>query len=121
MVLLEDCVNLQAAVLDAYGIRLPEIPPDGRIKAFQIDQFRIGYTINLGDVFVFGCRSDGDNYYFDGFEWHGYQSEVLKPQKQEFNRMIIACAKGLIARGEKLDATDSARLQLAVAQVEASS
>lgn len=114
-------MNLPAAVLDAYQVQLPEVPPDGRIKAFQIDQFRIGYAINLGDVFVFGCRSDGDNYYFDGAEWHGYKSEILRPQKQEFNRMIIACAKGLIARGEKLDEVDSARLRVAVAQVEASS
>lgn len=121
MAVLENGVNLQAAVLDAYQVRLPEIPPDDRIKAFQIDQFRIGFLINLGDVCAFGCWSDGDIYYFDGAEWHGFEVEVAKPPKQEFNRMIIACAKGLIARGESLDEVDAARLKVAVAQVEASS
>lgn len=121
MAVLEDCVNLNAAVLDCYGCRLPQIPDDGRMYSFPIDQLRIGYVINLGDVFIFGCRSDGDNYYFDGTEWDGFQSKPARPPKQEFNRMIIECARGLIARGEILDAVDSARLKLAVQQVEANS
>jgi hypothetical protein len=121
MALLEDCVNLQAAVLDAYGVRLPEIAADGRMKAFPIDQFRIGFVLSFGDVYVFGCRTDGDIYYFDGQEWHGFEVEVLRPPKQEFNRMVIECAKGLIARGEVLNAVDAARLKLAVEQVEANS
>lgn len=114
-------MNLQEAVLDCYGCRLPEIPSNGRMYSFPIDQLRIGYAISLGDVYAFGCRSDGDNYYFDGTEWNGFHSEVLRPPKQEFNRMIIECARGLIERGDKLDAKDSARLKLAVQQVEASS
>lgn len=77
--------------------------------------------MNLGDVFVFGCWMDGDNYYFDGVEWNGYESKPAKPPKQEFNRMIIECARGLIGRGEVLCASDAARLKLAVQQVEANS
>lgn len=114
-------MNLNAAVLDCYGCRLPEIPADGLMRSFPIDQFRRGFLINLGDFSVFGCWSDGDIYYFDGVEWQGFEVKVAKPPKQELNRMIIACAKGLIARGEKLDAVDMARLRLAVDQVEASS
>ena len=114
-------MNLIAAVLDCYGCRLPEIPDDGVMRSFPIDQFRRGFLINLGDVCAFGCWSDGDIYYFDGADWHGFEVQVSRPAKQEFNRMIIACAKGLIARGEVLNATDAARLRLAVDQVEASS
>ena len=77
--------------------------------------------MNFGDVSVFGCRTDGDNYYFDGVEWNGYTSKPIRAPKQEFNRMIIECARGLITRGEVLNAKDSARLKLAVQQVEASS
>lgn len=121
MALLADCVNLSEAVLDCYGCRLPGIPGNGRMYSFPIDQLRIGYVINFGDVFAFGCRTDGDNYYFDGAEWHGYESTPNKPPKQEFNRMIIECARGLINRGEVLDAKDLARLRVAVQQVEASS
>lgn len=121
MAVLENCVNLNAAVLDCYGCKIPQIPDDGRMYSFPIDQLRIGYVINLGDVFVFGCRSDGDNYYFDGMAWHGYYSKPSRPPKQEFNRMIIECARGLIARGEVLNVVDSARLKLAVQQVEANS
>lgn len=114
-------MNLNAAVLDCYGCKLPQIPSDGRIYSFPIGQLQIGYVINFGDVFMFGCRSDGDNYYFDGVEWNGYSSKAARPQKQEFNRMIIECARGLIERGELLSAYDSARLKLAVEQVEANS
>lgn len=114
-------MNLLEAVLDCYGCRLPEIPANGRSYAFPIDQFRIGYVINLGSVSIFGCRSEGDNYYFDGLEWHGFYSEPAKPPKQAFNRMIVECAKGLIGRGDVLDAKDSDRLKLAVQQIEASS
>ncbi len=121
MALLADCLNLQEAVLDCYGCRLPEIPDNGKMYSFQIDQLRIGYVINLGDVFVFGCRSDGDNYYFRGDYWQGYKTAPNRPPKQELNRMIIECARGLIERGDKLDPKDSARLKLAVQQVEAGS
>jgi hypothetical protein len=114
-------VNLNAAVLDCYGCKLPEIPNNGRMYTFPIGQLKLGYVINLGEVFVFGCRTDGDNYYFDGVEWHGYVSVPARPTKQEFNRMIIECARGLIIRGEVLCATDAARLKLAVQQVEANS
>lgn len=114
-------MNLNAAVLDCYGCRLPQIPDDGRMYSFPIDQLRIGYVINLGDVYVFGCRSDGDNYYFNGIEWNGFYSKPAMPAKQGLNRMIIACARGLIERGEVFNAVDAARLKLAVQQVEASS
>lgn len=114
-------MNLNAAVLDCYGCKLPQIPDDGRMYTFPIGQLRLGYVINLGDVFVFGCRTDGDNYYFDGEQWRGYTSTPARPPKQELNRMIIECARGLIARGEVLGAYDSARLKLAVQQVEANS
>lgn len=114
-------MNLNAAVLDCYGCRLPQIPDDGRMYSFPIDQLRIGYVINLGDVHVFGCRSDGDNYYFNGVKWNGFYSKPAMPAKQGLNRMIIACARGLIERGEVFNAVDAARLKLAVQQVEASS
>lgn len=114
-------MNLLEAVLDCYGCKLPQIPEDGRMYSFPIDQLRIGYVINLGDVFAFGCRTDGDNYYFDGAEWRGYKSKPTRPPKQELNRMIIECARGLIDRGEVLCASDAARLKLAVQQVEANS
>lgn len=114
-------MNLNAAVLDCYGCKLPQIPDDGRMYSFPIDKLRIGYVINLGDVYVFGCRSDGDNYYFEGACWRGYESKVNRPQKQGFNRMIIECARGLIERGDKLSDSDLARLKLAVEQVEANS
>lgn len=114
-------MNLNAAVLDCYGCKLPQIPDDGRLYMFPIDQLRLGYVINLGAVFMFGCRSDGDNYYFNGAEWNGYYSKPARPPKQEFNRMIIECARGLIDRGEVLCASDAARLKLAVQQVEANS
>lgn len=114
-------MNLCAAVFNCYGCKLPAIPEDGVLYSFPIDQLRIGYVINLGGVSMFGCRADGDNYYFDGTSWHGYRSEPARPAKQELNRMIIECARGLIERGEVLGATDSARLKLAVQQVEANS
>lgn len=114
-------MNLNAAVLDCYGCKLPQIPGDGRMYTFPIGQLKLGYVINLGNVYVFGCRTDGDNYYFDGIEWRGYVSKPARPQKQELNRMIIECARGLFDRGEVLCAIDSARLKLAVQQVEANS
>lgn len=114
-------MNLNAAVMDCYGCKLPQIPADGRMYAFPIDQLRLGYVISFGNVFIFGCRTDGDNYYFDGVVWRGYNSEPKRPAKQEFNRMIIECARGLIDRGEVLCASDAARLKLAVQQVEANS
>jgi hypothetical protein len=121
MALLENGVNLYAAVFDCYGCKIPAIPEDGVLYSFPIDRLRIGYVINLGNVSMFGCRADGDNYYFDGESWHGYYSEPAKPAKQELNRMVIECARGLLGRGEVLDIADSARLKLAVQQVEASS
>ena len=114
-------MNLGEAVLDCYGCRIPQIPCDGEMYSFPIDQFRIGYAINFGEVYIFGCRADGDNYYFDGVEWNGFRSEPKRPPKQEFNRMIIACARGLIERGEVLNSSDAARLSFAVQQVEANS
>lgn len=121
MALLADCVNLREAVLDCYGCRLPEIPANGRMYSFPIDKLRIGYVMSFGDVFIFGCRADGDNYYFRGDYWQGWKSTPNKPPKQEFNRMIIECARGLIGRGDVLEAKDLARLKVAVQQVEASS
>lgn len=114
-------MNLREAVLDCYGCRLPDIKPNGRMYSFPIDQLRIGYAMNFGDVCIFGCRTDGDNYYFDGFEWCGYKSIPIMAPKQELNRMIIRCARGLIERGEVMSAADKARLKIAVQQVEASS
>lgn len=114
-------MNLGAAVLDCYGCRLPEVPADGIMRTFPIDQFRIGFVLNLGEVSMFGCWSDGDIYYFDGVDWDGIEIEPQRPAKQELNRMVIACAKGLISRGEKLNKTDSERLRFAVQQVEANS
>jgi len=114
-------VNLVAAVLDCYSCRLPDVPADGVMRRFPIDQFRIGFVVSFGDAHSFGCWSDGDIYYFDGVEWHGFEIEPQRPPKQEFNRMVIACAKGLIARGEELNKSDSDRLRFAVEQVEANS
>ena len=114
-------MNLNAAVFDCYGCKLPEIPADGRLYTFPIGQLKLGYVISLGDLFAFGCMAEGDNYYFDGKQWLGFESTPARPAKQELNRMIIECARGLIARGEVLCAEDSARLKLAVQQVEANS
>jgi hypothetical protein len=114
-------VNLNAAIMECYGCKLPEIPGDGKMYTFPIGQLKLGYVINFGDISVFGCRSDGDNYYFRGDYWQGYNSMPARPAKQELNRMIIECARGLIARGEVLCAADSVRLKLAVQQVEANS
>lgn len=114
-------MNLAAAVLDCYGCRLPVVPADGVMRTFPIDPFRIGFVVSLGDTYSFGCWSDGDIYYFDGADWQGLEIEPQRPPKQEFNRMVIACAKGLVARGEKLNKTDSERLRFAVEQDEANS
>lgn len=114
-------MNLKTAVLDCYGCLIPDIPPDGVMRTFPIDQFRMGFLISLGDRHSFGCWADGDIYYFDGEDWHGLKVKVGRPPKQEFNRMIIMCAQGLVERGDQLDAADMARLKLAVQQVEAAS
>lgn len=121
MALLADRVNLIAAVFDCYGVRLPQIPGDGKMYSFPVDQLRIGFVVSFGDVHAFGCQSDGDNYYFDGECWDWFYSKPAAPTKQGFNRMIIECARGLIDRGDVLGPEDSARLKLAVQQVEANS
>lgn len=114
-------MNLIEAVLDCYGCRVPDIPADSRMRSFPIDQFRFGFLLNAGDRYVFGCWSDGDIYYFDGEEWQWTYVQPARPIKQEFNRMIVECARGLVGRGEELNTVDAARLALAVQQVEASS
>lgn len=112
-------MNLQAAVMDCYGRNIPGVPADGCMRTFAIDQFRIGFLISIGECHAFGCWSDGDIYYFDGAEWHGLVVEPRRPPKQELNRMIIRCARGLIECGEKLNEADMQTLKSAVRQVEA--
>lgn len=116
-------MNIQEAILDCYGINIGMPPEDWRMRTFPIDKFRMGFVLSGEGVKVFGCWSDGDIYYFDprDGEWDYIPHEVQMPAKQKLNRVIIACAKGLIGRGEKLSRQDEARLKFAVEQVEISS
>lgn len=116
-------MNIQEAILDCYGVNIGMPPEDGRMRTFPIDKFRIGFVLSGEGFKFFGCWSEGDIYYFDPRcnEWDGFQREVKMPEKQKFNRVIIACAKGLIDRGETLSRQDEARLKFAVEQVEISS
>lgn len=114
-------MNIQEAILDCYQVNIGSIPEDGRMRTYPIDKFRVGFVLSGKGVKVFGCWSDGDIYYLDGDDWCGFKSKVLMPEKQKFNRVIVACAKELVARGETLSAQDEARLKLAVQQVEISS
>lgn len=114
-------MNTQEAILDCYQVNVGTPPEDGRMRTFPIDKFRVGFVLSGKGVKVFGCWSDGDIYYLDGGEWCGFKSKVLMPEKQKLNRVIVACAKELVARGETLSAQDEARLKLAVQQVEISS
>lgn len=116
-------MNIQEAIIDCYGINIGMPPEDGRMRTFPIDKFRIGFVMSGEGAKFFGCWSDGDIYYLDPRcgEWDGFQVKVQMPDKQKFNRVIVACAKGLTGRGDTLSRQDEARLKLAVEQVEISS
>lgn len=111
-------MRIQEAIRHVYGHRLGHIPPDGVFRRFRIDQFRVGFVVSVGDCALFGCRSDGIAYGWNPTEVVKMELPPFNSEKIRFERVVIECAKGLIARGDVLDAKDAERLDLAVKRLD---
>lgn len=126
-------MSLRAQVLEQYGVRLGEVPEDGRMRSFRIDPFRIGFLISLGGCGAFGCFADGEAWTVSRTRpEHGGGVNVEKirltprelrgqaAESMRFERLIIDIARAQLDSGRELSSEDLARLERAVMHVEVS-
>ncbi|WAX22774.1 hypothetical protein MAJJADAN_00012 [Pseudomonas phage Amjad_SA] len=111
-------MKLQEAIRHVYGHRFGNIPPDGVFRRFRIDQFRVGFVVSVGDCALFGCRADGIVYGWNPAEVFKMNLPPFDSAKIRFERVVVECAKALIARGDALSAEDAERLELAVQRLD---
>lgn len=111
--------TLAQCIREVYGLNMPSPPPDGKTRNFKIDQFRIGFVVSTGDSGVFGCRYDRVGYRWADGDYSAFQMQLPQLHGKGaatdlMERCVVECAKGLIARGERLRPKDMERLDVAV-------
>lgn len=111
-------MRLQQAIEKVYGKRLGYIPDDGMFRKFRIDPFRLGFVVSVGECAIFGCRADGIMHTWNPEQLAHIKMPAHDSEKIKFERLVIACAKGLIRRGDVLSAEDGERLDLAVERLD---
>jgi len=117
-------LNLSQAISKYYGVTIPFVPDDGRMRAFKIDPFRLGFVIGFPGCAAFGCWSDGECAVLSGglVEWvriDRYAPAVTRTGA--FERLIVSLARSQFEQSGGLTVEENDRLQVAVAAVEANS
>ena len=111
-------MNLQGAIKEKYGVKLPHLSGDGVIKKFKIDQLRNGFVIPFRGCGVFGCVIEAEAYAFDGNSVELMHLEHKENKDIAYEWLIWEMAIVMIDRGEVLNQVDSDRLALAVERLE---
>lgn len=112
-------MNLQEAIYQQYGVRVPLGIADGRHLSFKIDRLRNGFVLRLGICACFGSIIDGESIIFDGERYWQRKVEHNESPKIRFEWIIWEGARSAFERGERLSRADSERLALAVQRLEA--
>ncbi|MNO84218.1 hypothetical protein D3C76_755510 [compost metagenome] len=112
-------MNLQDAIYQQYGVRVPMGIADGRHRIFKIDQLRNGYLLRLGVFACFGSVIDGESIIFDGERYWERETEQNDSPKIRQEWLIWEAARAVLADGKRLSRADSERLALAVQRLEA--
>lgn len=111
-------MNLQQAIQQQYGVRVPVGAQDGVRRVFKIDQLRNGYLLHFPEGAFFGSVIDGEIFTFDGREVWGQQSIHKSNKKINAEWLVWEAARSMLERGDRLNAEDSERLALAVQRLE---
>lgn len=115
-------MTTEQAIYRKYGCRVAIVPEDGKMRAFKIDPFRIGFVIDLGGVAAFGCWSEGEFFSLCGDQIEEMRSEVRATGKDvDFERMIVEIARASHKRNGGITVEENDRLQQAVRFIEARS
>lgn len=112
-------MNLQEAIYQQYGVRVPLGIADGRHLTFKIDQLRNGFVLRLGVCACFGSIIDGESIIFDGERYWERKVEHKENKEIRHEWLIWEGARSALERGERLSRADSERLALAVQRLEA--
>lgn len=115
--------TFEQAIKGRLGLTFPPIPADGAMKVFRIEKDRSGFAIRFEGVGAFGDFATGQYW-----AWSPDRVVELVMQKQEryrsmrrqeieFEQMVVACARGLIGRGEVLCDEDINRYALAIGRL----
>jgi hypothetical protein len=117
-------MNLTQAISKYYGVTIPFEPDDGRMHAFKIDPFRLGFVIGFADCAAFGCWSDGECATFCNGRAQWIRIDRQAPvvsREGAFERLIVSLAKAQYEQSGGLTVEENDRLKVAVAAVEENS
>ena len=115
--------TFEQAIKGRLGLTFPVIPADGAMKVFRIGKDRSGFAIRFDSCGAFGDFASGQYWAWSPdrvVEMVMQEHERQRPMRRqeiEFEQMVIACARGLIERGEVLCDEDINRYALAISRL----
>lgn len=111
-------MNIEDAIREQYGTKIPIIPSDFKLRKFKIDCLRNGFVMKDVEYGVFGSIIDGESFIFDGLITIFQKLEHKDNKSIRCEWLIWEAARSMLERGEKMDRADSERLELAVKNLE---
>lgn len=115
--------TFEQAIKSRLGLTFPAIPADGAMKVFRIGNDRSGFAIRFEGVGAFGDFATGQYWAWspervvDLVMKDHDSGRPLRSKDAEFEQMVVACARGLIERGEVLCDEDINRYALAIGRL----
>lgn len=117
--------TFEQAIKSRLGLTFPPIPADGTMKVFRVGKDRTGFAIRFDGVGAFGDFASGKYWAWSPDrvvelvmqDRSVERDRAMRRQEIEFEQMVIACARGLIERGEVLCDEDINRYALAIGRL----
>lgn len=110
--------SVEEAIHIRYGIRLPKVSTDMRLRKFKIDQLYNGYVMKAPEFAIFGTIIGRERWIWTPFSIEWIDVEHKEHKEINFEWLIWMAAQAIIEAGGRLSRGDAERLALAVKRLE---